>query len=455
MVGADDRPGRRPRRPRRRRRPPPRRCRPRRRCPPPPPCRPPARARRRAPGRCRRPPRGRRRPGRRPARVRRRARARRPTRSSAPPWEPTWRRPCRRRGSRTRGRRLPVSRLRARGTAGTAGCGTRRLIDGRVGAGCGVCGCHLGPLATVRSPVSRMVDPRRRCVRCSPRRSPLAGYSILFGSNLPGGRPRRAPSHCNGACHGPSASRPSTLRCCAGRSPARVCGPSPAATRFGDRRVVGWCGERPLDVHRDHVARGLRRRPLRRSRGAAPARRAGGDRGRRAPARPAPAVGAARGPRGGRPVGRRGVDEEHADRRRHGLGHRARGAGPGAAGAAAAGRAGGGGGGRAAAPADGVVTWVVDPIDGTVNFLYGLPWYAVSLAATRDGESLAGASPSRPRAGCGARPAAPGPPATGGRCARSAETDLALTMVGTGFAYSPQRRARQAAFLGGHAAADA
>ena len=40
---------------------------------------------------------------------------------------------------------------------------------------------------------------------------------------------------------------------------------------------------------------------------------------------------------------------------------------------------------------DGVVTWVVDPIDGTVNFLYGLPWYAVSLAATRDGVSLAGA----------------------------------------------------------------
>ncbi len=35
--------------------------------------------------------------------------------------------------------------------------------------------------------------------------------------------------------------------------------------------------------------------------------------------------------------------------------------------------------------------WVVDPIDGTVNFLYGLPWYAVSLAAVRDGESVAGA----------------------------------------------------------------
>jgi myo-inositol-1(or 4)-monophosphatase len=38
------------------------------------------------------------------------------------------------------------------------------------------------------------------------------------------------------------------------------------------------------------------------------------------------------------------------------------------------------------------VTWVVDPIDGTVNFLYGLPQYCVSVAAVDDGErSLAGA----------------------------------------------------------------
>ncbi|HSE07216.1 MAG TPA: inositol monophosphatase family protein [Nocardioidaceae bacterium] len=36
------------------------------------------------------------------------------------------------------------------------------------------------------------------------------------------------------------------------------------------------------------------------------------------------------------------------------------------------------------------VTWVVDPIDGTVNFLYGLPQYAVSIAASRDGEVVAG-----------------------------------------------------------------
>jgi myo-inositol-1(or 4)-monophosphatase len=36
------------------------------------------------------------------------------------------------------------------------------------------------------------------------------------------------------------------------------------------------------------------------------------------------------------------------------------------------------------------VVWVVDPIDGTVNFLYGIPTYAVSIAAVVDGESVAG-----------------------------------------------------------------
>lgn len=32
------------------------------------------------------------------------------------------------------------------------------------------------------------------------------------------------------------------------------------------------------------------------------------------------------------------------------------------------------------------VQWIVDPIDGTVNFVYGLPFYAVSIAAAVDGE---------------------------------------------------------------------
>jgi myo-inositol-1(or 4)-monophosphatase len=36
------------------------------------------------------------------------------------------------------------------------------------------------------------------------------------------------------------------------------------------------------------------------------------------------------------------------------------------------------------------VQWIVDPIDGTVNFVYGLPQYAVSIAAAAEGESVAG-----------------------------------------------------------------
>ena len=37
--------------------------------------------------------------------------------------------------------------------------------------------------------------------------------------------------------------------------------------------------------------------------------------------------------------------------------------------------------GGAAGPTDSRVRWLIDPIDGTVNFLLGLPQYAVSLAA--------------------------------------------------------------------------
>ncbi len=36
------------------------------------------------------------------------------------------------------------------------------------------------------------------------------------------------------------------------------------------------------------------------------------------------------------------------------------------------------------------VTWVVDPIDGTVNFLYGIPQYAISIAARQGDQVLAG-----------------------------------------------------------------
>ncbi|AXG80712.1 inositol monophosphatase family protein [Streptomyces paludis] len=43
------------------------------------------------------------------------------------------------------------------------------------------------------------------------------------------------------------------------------------------------------------------------------------------------------------------------------------------------------------------VRWIIDPLDGTVNYLYGLPTWAVSIAAERDGETVAGvvAAPMR------------------------------------------------------------
>jgi myo-inositol-1(or 4)-monophosphatase len=99
--------------------------------------------------------------------------------------------------------------------------------------------------------------------------------------------------------------------------------------------------------------------------------------------------------------------------------------------------------GAAAGTGDGVC-WVVDPIDGTVNYLYGFPWYSVSVAAQLDGVSVAGAvvEPSSGRRWSAAR----------GRGAtlddvplRVASTDrLDLTLLATGFAYLPERRTRQA-----------
>ncbi|RSD08551.1 inositol monophosphatase family protein [Amycolatopsis eburnea] len=92
------------------------------------------------------------------------------------------------------------------------------------------------------------------------------------------------------------------------------------------------------------------------------------------------------------------------------------------------------------------VTWVVDPIDGTVNFLYGLPWFAVSVAAQVDGESVAGAvvEPAGGRVWTAAR--GQGAFLNGRRLAVSEPARLELALVGTGFAYSAERRTRQSRF---------
>lgn len=97
--------------------------------------------------------------------------------------------------------------------------------------------------------------------------------------------------------------------------------------------------------------------------------------------------------------------------------------------------------------ADGQLTWVLDPIDGTVNFLYGLPAYAVSVGVRRDGVSVAGAV-ADVAAGC-VYSAALGHGATVRRAGEvtslhcTAATDLSMALVGTGFSYDRELRRRQ------------
>ncbi|MCG7610265.1 MULTISPECIES: inositol monophosphatase family protein [Mycobacterium] len=94
------------------------------------------------------------------------------------------------------------------------------------------------------------------------------------------------------------------------------------------------------------------------------------------------------------------------------------------------------------------LSWVLDPIDGTVNFVYGIPAYAVSVAVQYDGRSVAGAVADVPGGevysaalGHGAAVVRDGV-RTALRC--SAVRDLSMALLGTGFAYDPGRRARQA-----------
>ncbi|WP_080794658.1 inositol monophosphatase family protein [Corynebacterium pacaense] len=101
------------------------------------------------------------------------------------------------------------------------------------------------------------------------------------------------------------------------------------------------------------------------------------------------------------------------------------------------------------------VTWIVDPIDGTVNFLYGIPNYSVSIAAAVDGRVVAAAvinvesgrlySAAR---GFGATREEIREDGSGATELRvNAITETAQALVATGFSYSSERRARQAQLL--------
>lgn len=94
------------------------------------------------------------------------------------------------------------------------------------------------------------------------------------------------------------------------------------------------------------------------------------------------------------------------------------------------------------------VRWVIDPIDGTVNYLYRLPIWAVCVGAELDGEPVVGvvAVPELGvtywgAEGAGARVTSP----RGDRLvAVGRQTRLDLSLVATGFGYSVERRTAQA-----------
>ncbi|MFP5336327.1 MAG: inositol monophosphatase family protein [Actinomycetes bacterium] len=106
-------------------------------------------------------------------------------------------------------------------------------------------------------------------------------------------------------------------------------------------------------------------------------------------------------------------------------------------------------------PGSSGLTWVVDPIDGTVNYLYGIPAYAVSVAVVQ-GPPEPGAWTAL--AGCVHNPASGetwtaaaglGAYLDGRRVAVTDGVALDRALVGTGFGYLPERRREQATVLAG------
>jgi myo-inositol-1(or 4)-monophosphatase len=93
------------------------------------------------------------------------------------------------------------------------------------------------------------------------------------------------------------------------------------------------------------------------------------------------------------------------------------------------------------------VRWLVDPLDGTTNYLYGYRAFAVSIAAEVDGHVVVGvvADASNGEIFTGLR-------GSGAQCDGVTleivdRADLATALVGTGFSYLAARRARQAQVL--------
>jgi myo-inositol-1(or 4)-monophosphatase len=90
------------------------------------------------------------------------------------------------------------------------------------------------------------------------------------------------------------------------------------------------------------------------------------------------------------------------------------------------------------------VVWYVDPLDGTVNYLYGLAPYAVSIGAMVDGRPVVGVVLDVPRDELFVATAGGGATCNGEPIRCSDQADPAFALVATGFGYDARLRAAQA-----------
>jgi myo-inositol-1(or 4)-monophosphatase len=99
------------------------------------------------------------------------------------------------------------------------------------------------------------------------------------------------------------------------------------------------------------------------------------------------------------------------------------------------------------ATGDGELRWVVDPLDGTINFLFGIPLFAVSVACENASGTLAGVVLDPIRDECFAATRSGAPTLNGDPILGSTREDLSTAMVATGFGYDASLRARQGAVI--------
>jgi myo-inositol-1(or 4)-monophosphatase len=88
--------------------------------------------------------------------------------------------------------------------------------------------------------------------------------------------------------------------------------------------------------------------------------------------------------------------------------------------------------------------WVVDPLDGTVNFLFGIPQWCVSIACEDAGGTLAGVIFDPMRGETWAATRAGAPTLDGAPLSSRPRDELAKALVATGFGYDAAVRDSQA-----------